>query len=302
MQIVLDTHINNLEQFIDEVQHWDLDFRLLDSGGFTGRVKQLVSRDMLITYARFQSCLDQSGSTPPGYRTFVIPGRNCNGFWWRGHNVTRNDLLVFPASSELQCASHEDFEVCTISLQTVYLEQLVDSLGLNGCLDRTREVIRLDGSTADALRHLAGAIVRSTGDAVNPMAAHALAERLIISAALAPAENIASLRKRDLAVNRVVEYLCSTQDPTSELARLCRIAGVSERTLQYAFKERYGIPPNVFVKKWNLNSARRLLLQADPTETTVSDIASRLGFLHQGQFAADYRMLFAELPSKTLAR
>jgi len=41
-------------------------------------------------------------------------------------------------------------------------------------------------------------------------------------------------------------------------------------------------PPNVFVKKWNLNSARRLLLQADPAETTVSDISSRLGFLHQG--------------------
>jgi hypothetical protein len=53
MHIVLDTHINNLEQFIDEVQHWDLDFRLLDTGGFTGRVKQLVSQDVLITYARF---------------------------------------------------------------------------------------------------------------------------------------------------------------------------------------------------------------------------------------------------------
>lgn len=52
-----------------------------------------------------------------------------------------------------------------------------------------------------------------------------------------------------LEVNRVVEYVRSTPDPTSELARLCRIAGVSERTLQYAFKERYGIPPNVFVKK-----------------------------------------------------
>jgi AraC family ethanolamine operon transcriptional activator len=113
---------------------------------------------------------------------------------------------------------------------------------------------------------------------------------------------VASIRKRDLAVDRVVDYVRSTRDPTSELARLCRIAGVSERTLQYAFKERYGIPPNVFVKKWNLNSARRLLLQADPAETTVSDIASRLGFLHQGQFAADYRTLFAELPSKTLAR
>jgi hypothetical protein len=64
MQIVLDTRINNLEHFIVEVQHWDLDFRLLHTGGFTGRVKQLVSRDVLITYARFQSGLDKK--TRPG--------------------------------------------------------------------------------------------------------------------------------------------------------------------------------------------------------------------------------------------
>jgi hypothetical protein len=138
-------------------------------------------------------------------------------------------LLVFPASNELHCASHEDFEVFTISLRISYLEQLVANLGLNGFPDRAREVIRLDGSAADGLRHLAGTIVRSTGDVVIPAAAHALAERLIICAALPSPENIASLRKRDLAVNRVVEYVRSTQDPTSELARLCRIAGVSER-------------------------------------------------------------------------
>jgi AraC-like DNA-binding protein len=74
-----------------------------------------------------------------------------------------------------------------------------------------------------------------------------------------------------LAIDRVIEYIRSTRDSTSELAQLCRIASVSEP-------------------------------KADPAETTLSDIASRLGFLHQGQFASEYRRLFAELPSKTLAR
>jgi len=43
MHIVLDTHFNSLEQFIGEVQHFDLDFRLLGTGGFVGQVKQLIS-------------------------------------------------------------------------------------------------------------------------------------------------------------------------------------------------------------------------------------------------------------------
>ena len=58
--------------------------------------------------------------------------------------------------------------------------------------------------------------------------------------------------------------------------------------------------PNVYIRHWKLNTARRLLLQADPTEATVNGIAMDLGFHHQGQFAADYRKLFLETPSATL--
>ena len=302
MQIVLDTHISNLEQFIDKIQHWDLDFRLLGTGGFSGRVKQLASRDVLITYAQFQSGLDQSGTTPPGYRTFVIPRKNCNGFWWRGHNIVRDDLLVFPSSNELKCASHADFEVFTISIDTAYLQQLAYDLGLDESSVIGREVIHLDAHSADDLRHLAGTVVMSEGGAMAREATLAFVEKLVICAAQDHLGHRSSLRQRDLAVDRINQYVRSTSAPTSKLAQLCRIARVSERTLQYAFKERYGIPPNVYVKRWNLNTARRLLLQADSAETAVSDIALMLGFHHQGQFAADYRTLFSELPSKTIRR
>ena len=71
MQIILDTH---LEHFLDEVQYWDLDFRLLGIGGFEGSVKQLASQNVLLSYARLRRGLDQTGATPPDYRTFVILG------------------------------------------------------------------------------------------------------------------------------------------------------------------------------------------------------------------------------------
>jgi hypothetical protein len=150
MKVILDTHFKNLERFMHQVDRWDLDFRLLGTGGFAGRLVQLVSRDVLISYARFHRSLEQGGSTPPGYRTFVILGETCRGFWWRGHQVTNNDLLVFPSDSELQSASGEDFEVYTISLRTTYLDQLDEDLGLSGLADRKCEVIRLDADTAGA--------------------------------------------------------------------------------------------------------------------------------------------------------
>jgi AraC family ethanolamine operon transcriptional activator len=298
MKAALDTRFNNLEQFIQEVQHWDLDFRLLGAGGFQGRIKQVASRDVLVTYARFQCGLDQTGATPPGYCTFGILGKACNGFWWRGHQVTNNDLLVFPPSNELRSVSHKDFEVFTVSLRSAHLEQLVNDLGLGSHSDRMREVIQLEPQIIQGLRELAGIIVSAKDRPTSLAAAQVLTEKLAVYTSKDFAARKPSVRKRDLAINRVVEYVRSVPAPASELTRLCRIAGVSERTLQYAFKERYGIPPNVFVKRWNLNSARRLLLQASPA--TINDIATSLGFFHQGHFTADYRELFAELPSTTL--
>ena len=300
MKVVLNTRISNLEKFLYEVRFWDLDFRLMGAGGLVGHLKQLASKDVLITYARFNKRLDQSGATPPGYRTFAIPGYGCHGFWWRGYKVTRDDLLVFPASNELQSVSFEDFEVFTISVKISYLERLVDNLCLKEIPDSADVVIRLNSTAAEILRYQAGTIVRAENGSLDPVATQELTERLIICAAQGRQAKISPFRRRDLAVDRIVEYARNNSAPTSDLEKLCRLARVSERTLQYAFRERYGIPPNVFVKRWNLNSARRLLQESNPAESTVTEIASKLGFLHQGQFSTDYRRLFDELPSTTL--
>ena len=47
--------------------------------------------------------------------------------------------------------------------------------------------------------------------------------------------------------------------------------------------------------------AQEAIRAADETEG-VADIANGWGFWHMGQFAADYRRQFGELPSETLAR
>ncbi|MFV2073945.1 MAG: helix-turn-helix domain-containing protein, partial [Thermoanaerobaculales bacterium] len=47
--------------------------------------------------------------------------------------------------------------------------------------------------------------------------------------------------------------------------------------------------------------ARRALRSATQP-TLVTDVANSWGFWHMGQFAADYRRQFGELPSETLRR
>lgn len=299
MQIILDSHFKQIEHFLDAVQYWDLDFRQLSVGGFEGSLKQLISQNVLLSYAQYKGTLNHLGATPLGYRTFVIPGYACSDFLWRGHQITQNDLLIFPDSNELHGASHTDFEVYTISVHLDYLEQLIDEFCLKK-IPNKKEVVHMDAHVAHELRSLADTITRSSGGEATQVLAHKLAEKVVIAAAEASSKEIANLRRRDIAVDKVVEFVRNTPIPTSELAQLCRIAHVSERTLQYAFKERFGITPNTFVKRWNLNTVRRQLLAANPAETNLSAVCQRFGFLHQSQFAADYKKLFAELPSTTL--
>ena len=270
MQLILNNHFNTLEQFINEVQHWDLDFRLMGVGGFSGRVKQFMSRDVLLSYARLNRGLDQVGSTPPGYRTFVIVGEHCHGFRWRGHQITQNDLLIFPQSNELQSASLAAFHVFTLSVQLTFFDQNINSLGLKKLPD-WREVVRLKANTVQELRYLASTVITSTGGALVQPVVRNLVEKLVLSATETDSPSLPSLRKRDKAVDAIVDYVRNNPMPTSELAQLCQIAGVSERTLQYAFKERYGIAPNVFIKYWNLNTARRQLLLSNSAKTSINN-------------------------------
>jgi len=82
---------------------------------------------------------------------------------------------------------------------------------------------------------------------------------------------------------------------------VCAHTGVSERTLQYAFQRELQLSPLAYMRIVRLNRARAQLLAAAPSETTVTDIATAWGFFHLGKFSQDYRRMFGERPSETLA-
>jgi AraC family ethanolamine operon transcriptional activator len=69
-----------------------------------------------------------------------------------------------------------------------------------------------------------------------------------------------------------------------------------------AFKQGLGMTPMAYVKGLRLYHVHRELWRAKISDTRVSDVANAWGFWHMGQFAADYRKLFGELPSDTLTR
>ena len=86
------------------------------------------------------------------------------------------------------------------------------------------------------------------------------------------------------------------------LADLCRVAGASERRIRHAFIECHGVPPTAFLRSAALDQVRRVLLKGPSSRDVVSRAATDFGFHHLSRFAEQYRALFGELPSTTVAR
>lgn len=95
-------------------------------------------------------------------------------------------------------------------------------------------------------------------------------------------------------------YAISNSTERIHVTDLCEAAGVSERTLQYAFKELMGMPPMAYLTRLRLHRARQNLRSASYASTTVAKEALRWGFWHFGDFSRSYKECFGELPSDTL--
>ena len=105
-----------------------------------------------------------------------------------------------------------------------------------------------------------------------------------------------------LIVKAAEDFAMAQSNDRLYVTDLCKMAAVSERTLEYAFKEIMGLTPVTYLTRVRLHRVRQALLAAIPGTTTVSVEALNWGFWHFGEFSRAYKDCFGELPSETLRR
>jgi AraC-like DNA-binding protein len=86
-------------------------------------------------------------------------------------------------------------------------------------------------------------------------------------------------------------------DRGNTVADLARLAGISARSLRYAFHGQYGTTPMRYLRQVRLDRAREDLSRA---HGSVADIAYYWGFANLSRFARAYRDRFGEFPAATL--
>jgi len=308
----IDKSFCNFDEFAHAAQVWDLHFKQLDKGEFRTDMLQFASNNSLIAHARFNRHFDQHGSPPPGKWTFAIFSEQTLPFVWHGKKISNNTISIYKPGSEIDSVTQPGFETFVLSYTEEYLNELCADTGLpeinklaNGTdlfkcslmeLSRIRQQLHQE---IDSLKNRSPKV-----DILSSIRKWEIdfPEQILMILSRSLPVTSSSLRERHRAIKLIKQYLAEFPHEPVTVVQLCKIAGVSIRTLQYAFHEHYSVTPKTYLKNFRLNGVRRELWNSDPLVTRVNDIATIWGFWHMGQFAADYRKLFGELPSETLLR
>jgi AraC-like DNA-binding protein len=175
---------------------------------------------------------------------------------------------------------------------------------------RIDRIVRPSSSAAGLLRRLhksACRLAANNADAIaHPEVAKALDQDLIYALVTCLEGDVLadrSTHQHHIETMAAFEELLAANPAMSvPLPRLCRILGVSQRTLQLCCADFLGMGPNRYLRLRRLHAAHSALLRPDPEIRCVAEIARRYGFSELSRFATAYRALFDEKPSESLRR
>jgi transcriptional regulator GlxA family with amidase domain len=115
-------------------------------------------------------------------------------------------------------------------------------------------------------------------------------------------EDKAARRHHAAIMRRFDRVIEEHLDEPLYISELCRAVGASARSLQDSCREHLGMGPKHYLLLRRMYIVRRALRESAPTDTTVTEVATRYVFWGFGRLAVEYKALLGEAPSATLAR
>jgi len=299
----------DLDEHADASAPWQVSFDQLSKGSFRARTEFVQSGDLLLYREHWNRRLHVTGASPEGYVMIGIPASLQSHVVWHGELLGPGYIALKNPGAEV------DFSTAKISDHIVLLappERLASYVGdeVAAKITTVRHGIQFDPRiTASLARAIASLIEQYSGrDAAvdSPAGCTSIESELLNIVAQNFQTGVTDTDrlhrpKRKKALCRAIDYL-DGEDRNVPIPELSAVAGVSQRTLEYAFRETYGVSPIAFVRLNRMNRLRRQLLISEPGSTSITEAASEQGFSELGRLAVEYRQLFGESPSTSLAR
>jgi AraC family ethanolamine operon transcriptional activator len=303
--LLVQHHYDDIGEWGREVG-WDFDCQQLESGNMAAFAAAFGTPHCMAMRGEFSCGFRQVGSPPKGMVTLGFPDQEVDEFDWCGKMARGGDIVNFSLENGFEGTTPAGFSGFAVSISEELLTETAASLGIGiSSLKAIKQnsVWRGNHHASKELRQqfsitLGSARTHGGHKAINFFSQATAGRILQLVSGTGTADIKDSLKVRSRTARRALDCIESTKSVTLTVADLCKHTGVSAPTLYRCFEEKFGIGPKRFIHVQCLSGVRKDLLTTDAS-FSISNIANKWGFWHMGQFAADYKKCFGELPSDT---
>jgi len=287
--------------------NWQGRIEQLSSGRFNGVLRVVQGSVVrLLAIEGNQQVLLRGGDAADMFSVYPVTAGNA-GSVWRGHRLTPGQLVLIGTDVEMYHQSALKTQNLGVTLRAVDLEKAARVLLADDDseLPHTWTALSPSPEAFTALNEKLSSLLKfgiADPRVIGAPDGHRLEQECVRSVvasvfSLSARAPTLSLPGRSLLIRRAEEFMRARLGEPVGAIDLCRELGISDRTLRFAFHERFGLGPMVYYKSLRLNAVRARLKESP--QTTVAEVAREFGFHHLGNFASDYRRQFGERPSQT---
>jgi len=294
------------------LQHWQQDYEQLSGGSFYGVLDEAWFGTVQIFRERTNQVVHETGGAWDGSRTIGVPNAVDGEGLFGGAAFHVDSIITLGSGDELDFRTPRSLDIVAVTADACALKEFGETvwhIDTDAKVPRSG-VLNCASEVPARLREflmLLLASIKSSPKMLNyPQIRKGMEQEIYNNIILAIGDtssttDAAVAPSRKAVVDKVREYILAHREEPVTVADLCEALNVSRRTLQYSFQAVLNVNPVAYLRAIRLNGTRRALRAAagDPA-VTVADIAARWGFWHMSHFAADYKLMFGELPSQTL--
>ena len=296
------------ELFEEAFRGLDLEFRQLEKGAFRATMNSIETAGVILSQSTLNRRIEQNGITPKGLWTIGIPAVQSFEMRWRSKPVDWGFLMFFRPGEEIDCISNSNFRAISVTLPASKLNQAARKHGVSSIEEMigNTSLLRSNNLHLNLLRRTASKLLESAISQPNLLQERSFRislEQDFIETLLDTIESSKPHHPRPMAhirsqaLHMALEIIRERSFEPISVSELHDLTGASSRTLRYGFMEHFGVSPKQYLLSYRLNKVRRALLKKSPKRDRIADIANEWGFWHLGEFAAQYRRQFGELPS-----
>ncbi|MCP4619226.1 MAG: helix-turn-helix domain-containing protein [Bradyrhizobium sp.] len=257
------------------------------------------------------------GISRPDALTFILQDKQiADRMIFDGLIVQPEEFAVLPPASNFTIASEGSNRWVSATVPVALFGAHAAEIGRSDVADIVREkrIVSpsqqsLDSFISDAVsaakfaREMPAPTLDGTGGGGRVVSALLTALAGMIAAAnRTVAVPTSSARLADDTVTRALEYVRGQKWGGLQVANLALAADVTSRTLLRMFRQQLGMGPASYLKRRQLNIVRRALRVGLGASAKITDVMGEHGVTEFGRFASEYKALFGERPSDTVAR